>query len=109
MVENILYLGGHGYAAGAEQYGPASGAQMLILTFIVRILLTGFAHPLFTSMTGIGLGIAARCGRPLGADGCAPLAGLLVAMMLHGTWNLVPTLAAGHRRGADPAVRLHRA
>ncbi len=30
MVENILYLGGHGYAAGAEQYGPATGAQMLI-------------------------------------------------------------------------------
>jgi RsiW-degrading membrane proteinase PrsW (M82 family) len=93
MVENILYLGGHGYAAGAERYGPAAGAQMLILTFIVRIFLTGFAHPLFTSMTGIGLGIAARS-----ADRwvrfCAPLAGLLVAMMLHGTWNLVPTLAA---------------
>ncbi|GIF76824.1 PrsW family intramembrane metalloprotease [Asanoa siamensis] len=92
MVENILYLGGHGYAAGREEVGPAFGAQMLILTFIVRIFLTGFAHPLFTSMTGIGLGIAARS-----ADRwvrvCAPLAGLLVAMMLHGTWNLLPTLA----------------
>jgi len=92
MVENILYLGGHSYAAGAERYGPAAGAQMLILTFIVRIFLTGFAHPLFTSMTGIGLGIAARS-----ADRwvrvCAPLAGLLLAMILHGTWNLVPTLA----------------
>nr|WP_245871270.1 PrsW family intramembrane metalloprotease [Asanoa hainanensis] len=98
MVENILYLGGHGYAAGAEQYGPAFGAQMLILTFIVRIFLTGFAHPLFTSMTGIGLGIAARS-----ADRwvrvCAPLAGLLVAMMLHGTWNLVPTLALSTGEG----------
>lgn len=92
MVENILYLGGHGYRAGAEQYGPASGAQMLILTFIVRILMFGFAHPLFTSMTGVGLGIAARS-----ADRRvrlrAPLAGLLVAMMLHGAWNLVPSLA----------------
>jgi len=91
MVENILYLGGHSYAAGAERYGPAAGAQMLILTFIVRIFLTGFAHPLFTAMAGIGLGIAARS-----ADRwvrvCAPLAGLLLAMMLHGTWNLVPTL-----------------
>jgi RsiW-degrading membrane proteinase PrsW (M82 family) len=93
MVENILYLGGHGYAAGAEQYGPATGAQMLILTFIVRIFLSGFAHPLFTAMTGVGLGIAART-----ADKrvriLAPLCGLLLAMMLHGTWNLVPTLAA---------------
>jgi protease PrsW len=92
MVENILYLGGHGYAAGAEEYGPATGAMMLIITFIVRIFLSGFAHPLFTAMTGIGLGIAART-----ADRrvryLAPLAGLLVAMMLHGTWNLVPSLA----------------
>jgi RsiW-degrading membrane proteinase PrsW (M82 family) len=92
MVENILYLGGHGYAAGAHQYGPATGAQNLFAIFIVRILFTGFAHPLFTSMTGVGLGIAARS-----ADRrvrvLAPLAGLLVAMMLHGTWNLMPSLA----------------
>jgi RsiW-degrading membrane proteinase PrsW (M82 family) len=92
MVENILYLGGHGYHAGAEQYGPATGAQYVFAIFIVRILLFGFAHPLFTSMTGVGLGIAARA-----ADRrvriLAPLAGLLVAMMLHGTWNLLPTLA----------------
>ena len=74
----------------------------------MRILLSGFAHPLFTSMTGIGLGIAARS-----ADRrvrwLAPLAGLLLAMMLHGTWNLLPTLAQADRRAADPAVRLLRA
>ncbi len=91
MVENILYLGGHGYASGAEQYGPATGAQQVIAIFIVRILLFGFAHPLFTAMTGIGLGIAART-----ADRrvrvFAPIAGLLLAMMLHGAWNLIPTL-----------------
>ncbi|HET9519033.1 MAG TPA: PrsW family intramembrane metalloprotease [Actinoplanes sp.] len=92
MVENILYLGGHGYAAGAEQYGPASGAQALLATFILRILLTGFAHPMFTALAGIGLGMASRS-----ADRrviwCAPIAGLLLAMILHGTWNLLPTLA----------------
>ena len=91
MVENILYLGGHGYASGASQYGPATGAQQVFAIFIVRILLFGFAHPLFTAMTGIGLGIAART-----ADRrvrvLAPTAGLLLAMMLHGTWNLLPTL-----------------
>jgi protease PrsW len=92
MVENILYLGGHGYAAGAEQYGRATGAQMLIAIFIVRIFLTGFAHPLFTSMTGIGLGISARAVDKR-VRVLAPIAGLLVAMMLHGTWNLVPSLA----------------
>lgn len=98
MVENILYLGGYGYAAGAERYGPATGAQYVFAFFIVRILLFGFAHPLFTSMTGIGLGIAARV-----ADRrvrvLAPLAGLLVAMMLHGTWNLIPSLVQATGQG----------
>ncbi|MFI9528236.1 PrsW family intramembrane metalloprotease [Micromonospora rosaria] len=93
MVENILYLGGHGYASGANEYGPATGAQQVIAIFIVRILLFGFAHPLFTSMAGVGLGIAART-----ADKrvrfLAPAAGLLLAMMLHGAWNLLPTLGA---------------
>jgi RsiW-degrading membrane proteinase PrsW (M82 family) len=93
MVENVLYLGGHGYAAGAEQYGPATGLTNVFLIFIVRILFTGFAHPLFTSMTGIGLGIAARS-----ADRhvrwLAPIGGLLLAMILHGTFNLLPTLSA---------------
>ncbi|MEV6600603.1 PrsW family intramembrane metalloprotease [Actinoplanes sp. NPDC051346] len=92
MVENVLYLGGHGYAAGADQYGPATGIQNLFLIFIVRILFTGFAHPLFTAMSGIGLGIAARS-----ADRrvrwLAPIAGLLLAMILHGLFNLLPTLS----------------
>ncbi|SCE75154.1 Membrane proteinase PrsW, cleaves anti-sigma factor RsiW, M82 family [Micromonospora viridifaciens] len=103
MVENILYLGGYGYRAGVQEYGPATGAQQVILIFIVRILLFGFAHPLFTSMTGVGLGIAART-----ADRrvrvLAPTAGLLVAMMLHGTWNLLPTLAVS---AGQPVIVLY--
>jgi RsiW-degrading membrane proteinase PrsW (M82 family) len=91
MVENILYLGGYGYRSGLEQYGPATAAQNVILLFVVRIMLTGAAHPLFTAMSGIGLGISARV-----ADRrvrwLAPLAGLLVAMMLHGAWNLMAVL-----------------
>jgi RsiW-degrading membrane proteinase PrsW (M82 family) len=91
MVENILYLGGYGWASGFEKFGPASGAQAVIAIFIMRIMVSGFAHPLFTSMSGIGLGIAARA-----ADRrvrvLAPIAGLLVAMMLHGAWNLMATL-----------------
>ena len=93
MVENVLYLGKHGYAAGAEEYGPATGLQNLFLIFIVRILFTGFAHPLFTSMTGIGLGISARSGDRR-VRWLAPIAGLLLAMILHGTFNLLPTLSA---------------
>jgi RsiW-degrading membrane proteinase PrsW (M82 family) len=93
MTENILYLGGHAYGAGSEQYGVNTGLQLLLATFLVRVLFSAFAHPLFTSMTGIGIGIAARTANPV-VRWLAPLAGLLVAMMLHGTWNLIPTLAA---------------
>ncbi len=92
MVENVLYLGGHGYAAGADQYGPATGIQNLFLIFIVRIIFTGFAHPLFTAMAGIGLGIAARSADRR-VKWLAPIAGLLLAMILHGTFNLLPTLS----------------
>jgi protease PrsW len=103
MVENILYLGGHGYAAGRDEYGPASGLQLVFALFLVRILLTGFAHPLFTSMTGVGLGVAARS-----ADRrvrwAAPIAGLLAAMLLHGTWNLMSLLSADRRQ---PLIMLY--
>jgi RsiW-degrading membrane proteinase PrsW (M82 family) len=92
MVENILYLGGYGYAVNANKYGALSGAASVFEIFVLRIVMTGFAHPLFTAMTGIGLGIAARA-----ADRrvrwLAPIAGLLVAMMLHGSWNLMSTVA----------------
>ena len=94
MVENVLYIGGHGggYAAGADQYGPATGIQNVFLIFIVRILFTGFAHPLFTSMSGVGLGVSSRTGDRR-VRWLAPIAGLLLAMILHGTFNLLPTLS----------------
>jgi protease PrsW len=91
FVENILYLGGVGYAANAEQGGFVGGARGVLVLFFARIIMSGFAHPLFTAMTAIGIGIAARS-----ADRrvrwLAPISGLLVAMMLHGAWNLMATL-----------------
>ncbi len=97
MVENILYLGGHGFAAGRDEFGPASGLQLVFALFLVRILLTGFAHPLFTSMTGVGLGVAARSGDRR-VRWAAPISGLFVAMMLHATWNLMTILSATQRQ-----------
>jgi protease PrsW len=93
MVENILYIGGFGYASGADKGGVAGGIANVIALFIARIVLSGFAHPLFTSMTGIGLGIAART-RRRAVRWLAPLAGLLAAMIMHGSWNLMAVLAA---------------
>ena len=65
FTENILYLA----AAydGTDGLGPG-GTVALTGTFIVRCLLSPFAHPLFTVFTGIGVGLAiaarARCRAP---------------------------------------------
>jgi RsiW-degrading membrane proteinase PrsW (M82 family) len=98
MVENILYLGGLGYASGVDKGGVALGIANVIALFIARIVLSGFAHPLFTSMTGIGLGVSARA-RNRAVRWLAPIAGLLTAMILHGSWNLMSIIAAQTGQG----------
>lgn len=99
MVENILYLGGYGYVRGVDTGGVNGGVAGVIGLFIARILLSGFAHPLFTSMTGIGIGVAARSGYRQ-VRWLAPVAGLLAAMILHGSWNLMSTLANQYQQAA---------
>lgn len=86
FVENILYLGGFGYAQNADEGGVAAGAQGVVVLFFARILMSGFAHPLFTSMSAIGLGIAVRSPQKL-VRVLAPFCGLIAAMILHGAWN----------------------
>ncbi|WP_432520411.1 PrsW family intramembrane metalloprotease [Kineococcus sp. SYSU DK006] len=76
-LENVLYLG---RALGDEQ--PAS----LVVVFVLRCLVSPFAHPLFTMAVGVGLGLAARHRSPLRRVG-APVAGLAVAVVLHALWN----------------------
>jgi protease PrsW len=93
MAENILYLGGYGYATGADKGGVAGGVASVIGIFFVRIALSGFAHPLFTAMTGIGLGVAARSASRT-VRILAPVAGWLAAMLLHGSWNGMAELAS---------------
>jgi RsiW-degrading membrane proteinase PrsW (M82 family) len=91
MVENILYLGGLGYGAGVEEFGPATGLTNLFGTFIGRILISGFAHPMFTAFAAIGIGLAARsASKPV--RWLAPVAGIVAAMVGHGAWNLMATL-----------------
>jgi RsiW-degrading membrane proteinase PrsW (M82 family) len=83
FVENILYLA----AAynGTDGNGPG-GTTALTATFVVRCLFSPFAHPLFTSFTGIGVGIAvASRGRALRV--VAPVVGYLLAVTAHGLWN----------------------
>jgi protease PrsW len=77
MMENI------GYYISALVQPVVGGAQLLGYTFVFRGLLSPFAHPSFTAMTGIGVAYAATHHRA----GWAAVAGLLGAMTLHGLWN----------------------
>ncbi len=83
FTENILYLA----AAynGSDGVGPG-GVVGITTTFVVRCLLSPFAHPLFTAFTGIGVGLAVSSRKP-GVRILAPLGGYLVAVGAHGLWN----------------------
>jgi RsiW-degrading membrane proteinase PrsW (M82 family) len=85
FTENVLYFG-RAFLAG-QQENLATGFFAVGFTFLLRGILSPFAHPLFTTMTGIGLGIAARTTRPW-LRVVAPLVGYLIAVVLHAAWNL---------------------
>lgn len=91
MTENILYLG-RVYVSGEELQGPLGAVVGVATLIVVRLGLTGFIHPLFTSMTGIGIGMAAATGSALRRL-LYPLIGLVLAMALHGVWNFTAILA----------------
>ncbi len=85
FTENVLYFGG-AYVQAAEEGGDAAGAVALFATFVVRAVMSPFAHPLFTCMTGIGVGLAAVSTKPA-VRVLAPIGGLALAIVLHGAWN----------------------
>jgi RsiW-degrading membrane proteinase PrsW (M82 family) len=84
FVENILYLA----AAynGTDGMGPG-GTSAVTGTFLVRCLVSPFAHPLFTTFTGIGVGIAVTS-RSRVTRVVAPLAGYTLAVVTHALWNV---------------------
>ncbi|GAB3624023.1 hypothetical protein GCM10027418_21070 [Mariniluteicoccus endophyticus] len=84
FIENILYYG-RAFRAASRTIGaePEDFVQQL---FIRRGVMTFFAHPLFTCMTGIGLAIALRT-RSKTVRVVAPLIGFLAAALLHMLFN----------------------
>ena len=81
FTENILYFG------RAFQEAQAAGdAAAFWQTFIARGLLSPFAHVSFTSLCGLGLGIAAEQ-RSIMLNFGLGLGGLSLGMCLHALWN----------------------
>ncbi len=75
-VENVIYYARAGLQAD----------QDLTIMFFLRGVLTPWAHPLFTSMTGIGVGVARETSRPW-LRFVAPVVGYGTAVTLHAIWN----------------------
>ncbi|MFB9323725.1 PrsW family intramembrane metalloprotease [Cryptosporangium minutisporangium] len=86
FTENVLYFGSA--YLGDEEKDMPGGITALIVTFVLRGIFSPFAHPLFTAMTGVGIGLAVRS-RQTWVRIVAPIGGLVLAILLHGTWNLL--------------------
>lgn len=81
MLENVTY------------YMRAAGEHDLEGVFILRGVVAPLGHPIFTSMTGIGVAYAALNRGAVRI--AAPIAGLATAMLLHGAWNFSSSFHAG--------------
>jgi hypothetical protein len=79
FTENILYFGSQ-----LVTVGGVDGS--VVELFLIRGIMSPFAHVMFTACTGIALGFAARRTGALGAIGYF-LIGLVPAILLHALWN----------------------
>src|SRR6476661_6426090 len=100
VIDGIVYAAmvGLGFAMteNIQYYGKAvmESGGTLTFVFILRGFLAPFSHPMFTSMTGIGLGLA-RQSRNTFLKWIAPPFGLLAAMAMHSIWNGSGVLLGG--------------
>lgn len=76
-VENVLYYG--------RALGEA-GLAGLVFIFVLRGIMSPFAHVTFTSMTGIGCGVA-RESHNAAIRVLMPVVGYIGAVTLHAIWN----------------------
>jgi len=92
IVDGIIYAGmvGLGFAMTENilYYGRAvqEGVGALTFIFVLRGMAAPFSHPLFTSMTGIGLGWSRQSNNGF-VKIVMPVLGFIVAILLHATWN----------------------
>ncbi len=83
-IENITY-----YARAALLENRQEGA--LAASFFVRGILSPWGHPLYTSMTGIGFGLARE--RSGAWKWLGPIGGYFAAVLLHFIWNFAATVS----------------
>jgi RsiW-degrading membrane proteinase PrsW (M82 family) len=101
VIDGIVYAAmvGLGFAMteNIQYYGRAvmqAGGGGLTLVFILRGALAPFSHPMFTSLTGIGLGLA-RQSRNTAVKFITPIVGLMAAIAMHSIWNGAAVMFGG--------------
>jgi RsiW-degrading membrane proteinase PrsW (M82 family) len=92
-VDGVIYAAmaglGFAFAENIDYYGRAlqqGGAAGLAVIFTLRGMIAPFSHPLFTSLTGLGLGVA-RQSSSRAVRAVAPAVGFVGAVALHALWN----------------------
>ena len=90
FTENIIYLGSAYMGQGSQPGGLGSATAL----FVVRGIFSPFAHPLFTSFTGLGVGFAVVARRRLWRI-LSPLLGYLAAVTAHACWNASAFISGG--------------
>jgi protease PrsW len=96
FMENILYLS-QAYIGDDEHVG---GIESTVFLFVIRGVLSPFAHPVFTAFTGIGIGIAVTSRRRW-VRVVAPVVGYAVAVAAHSLWNASLLLDNGANAAAN--------
>jgi RsiW-degrading membrane proteinase PrsW (M82 family) len=100
VVDGIIYamMAALGFAAveNVAYYGRAAlqGQDVFAMTFVIRGVVAPWGHPLYTSMIGIGIGVA-REAESGAMRWLGPIGGWCAATFLHALWNFVPNLGAG--------------
>jgi RsiW-degrading membrane proteinase PrsW (M82 family) len=89
FTENILYFG---RAFSEDATAGTTGGVFALL--VMRGVLSPFAHPLFTAMTGIAAGVASNSRNPV-VRLIAVLIGYALAVTLHALWNASASLHEG--------------
>ncbi len=98
VIDGIVFAGwvALGFAVTEDFLYFAQAGGSLPMVFILRAILTPFAHPLFTAWTGLAIGTAvSRRTSPK----VAMLWGLPLAMATHAAWNGGITWASADRSG----------
>lgn len=97
FIENVYYFG-----RAFVEHGLGDGMSTgVFAAFVLRGLLSPFAHPLFTVLIGIGVGLVVHSGNR-SVKIMFPLGAYVGAVLLHALWNASATLG-----GADVFLNVY--